>query len=185
MNVKNYGLLSIIIIAAVSLVWISFDQEDEVYSQSSSLQNVESQTSSTSGKTGEAVATPSANNNPVLSLAETTKKFPQEPPPEELNEEVEENIAQQPQDTIPEAVRLAREEKVRAALEVVRQRTAQISREDIVVEQQKIKTVREELVNIKVKPPQLEEFTDEAGIKWNKLTYENGEVKYELISFPE
>ncbi|MBU2710419.1 hypothetical protein [Zooshikella harenae] len=185
MNVKKYGLLSIIVIAAVSIVWILFDQEDKVHSQSSSLQSVESQPSSSLDKKGMAKASQPTSNPQALNSVETTKKASQDPQPEELKEEIEEHIAQQPQDPIPEAVRQAREEKVRAALDIVRQRTAQISRADIVAEQQKIKKVREDLVNIEVKPPQLEEFTDEAGIKWNKLTYENGEVKYELISFPE
>ncbi|WP_027708170.1 hypothetical protein [Zooshikella ganghwensis] len=182
---KKYALLSVVVIAAGATIWLLPGQEDEAHSQPSSLQSVKSQLSPSSNEQRAMIASPSANNHQVQELDEIAKNALQAPQSDVLNDEVEESIAESPQDLIHEAVRQAREEKVRLALNTVRQRTAQITREDIVAEQQQLKAVRDKLENIEVKPPQIAEFTDEAGIKWNKLTYANGEVKYELVSFPE
>lgn len=84
-----------------------------------------------------------------------------------------------------EFTRQQRNKKVAAALRQLEHNTLQISRESIAEEQEKLVQTKQHFKLQDIPPPQEEVFTDEVGIKWNKLIYADGSERYDLIEFNE
>jgi uncharacterized protein HemX len=73
-----------------------------------------------------------------------------------------------------------RAEKVRKALAKFKERTDNMSREQIQREFDDISKKKKIFEERPTPEPKVEPFIDEQGIRWNKLIYENGTVRYEL-----
>ncbi len=74
-----------------------------------------------------------------------------------------------------------RVEKVQDALEKFKQRTDHLSREIIMRDLETVAESRKKLEARPTSEPIIEPYTDEQGNRWNKLTYETGAVRYEII----
>lgn len=73
-----------------------------------------------------------------------------------------------------------KKEKVLAAIDRFNEKLSRISREDLEEEQERLKEAKEKYLAIKAPTPKEEEYIDENGTKWVKLTYPNGEVRYDF-----
>lgn len=73
-----------------------------------------------------------------------------------------------------------RTEKVQAALEKFRRQTDGITVETVTASMERVTKAKEIYAARPTPAPKVEPFQDEHGQKWNRLTYENGEVLYEL-----
>ncbi len=81
-----------------------------------------------------------------------------------------------------EKIDLAKKEKIENALNRFESTLEQITASDLEVEQKKMKAAKIKFQKIKVDDPLETEVIDKNGIKWTKLTYPSGKVKYD---FPE
>ena len=73
-----------------------------------------------------------------------------------------------------------REEKVRSALERFVERTKGVNKEMITAQFEKVAAAKERFAQIPTPKPVEEVEVDEFGHSWVKLTYKNGEIRYEL-----
>jgi hypothetical protein len=74
--------------------------------------------------------------------------------------------------------------KVQDALDHFNHVMDSITREQLEEEQERLKQARERFNQVVVAEPRVEQFKDEWGVTWEKLTYPSGEVRYDFPSNP-
>jgi hypothetical protein len=74
--------------------------------------------------------------------------------------------------------------RVEAALARLQATTARFTPEQIADEQKRMAEAKARFESIKLPEPKTREFTDEQGIHWIELTYDSGEVRYQLAPTP-
>lgn len=80
----------------------------------------------------------------------------------------------------PIGVRKVDPDRVRAALARFNRALDAITKEDIEREQASMRVAEKHMRNVPLQEPRAEDFLDEHGLRWTKLLYPSGEVRYEL-----
>lgn len=79
---------------------------------------------------------------------------------------------------------LTRTERVRLALDRLRETSAGISEESLKKEQLALASAREKAYSREAPRPSISDYKDDQGLHWNRLTYEDGHVRYEIPQDP-
>lgn len=74
--------------------------------------------------------------------------------------------------------------RVEAALARLKATTARFTPEQLADEQKRMAEAKARFESIKLPEPKTREFTDEAGITWIEMTFDSGEVRYQLAPTP-